>query len=62
MKVSSLFFLSFLGGLPGGLMAKTLCSQCKGLIPGQGTRSHMLQLRQIDKPFFLFLKLLGRIS
>ena len=27
----------------GGLVAKTLCSQCKGpgLIPGQGTRSHL---------------------
>ena len=32
---------------PGGPVAKTLCSQCKGLgsISGQGTRSHMLQLR-----------------
>ena len=28
---------------PGGLVAKTLCFQCRGpgLIPGQGTRSHM---------------------
>ena len=32
---------------PGGPVAKTLCSQCKGLgsIPGQGARAHMLQLR-----------------
>ena len=28
---------------PGGLVAKTPCSQCRGLgsIPGQGTRSYM---------------------
>ena len=33
--------------LPGGLVAKTPCSQCRGvgLIPGQETRSHMLQLK-----------------
>ena len=33
--------------LPGGPVAKTLRSQCRGpsLIPGQGTRSHMPQLR-----------------
>ena len=32
---------------PGGAVAKTLCSQSRGLglIPGEGTRSHMLQLR-----------------
>ena len=32
---------------PGGPVAKTLCSQGRALgsIPGQGTRSHMLQLR-----------------
>ena len=32
---------------PGGPVAKTPCCQCRGLgsIPGQGTRSHMLQLR-----------------
>ena len=32
---------------PGGLVAKTPPSQCRGLgfIPAQGTRSHMLQLR-----------------
>ena len=32
---------------PSGPMAKTLCSRCSdlGSIPGQGTRSHMLQLR-----------------
>ena len=34
--------------LPGGPVAKTPCSQCKGpgLIPAQGTRSHMLQARE----------------
>ena len=32
---------------PGGPVAKTLCSQCRGpgSIPGQGTRAHMLQLK-----------------
>ena len=32
---------------PGGLVAKTPCSQCRGLglIPAQGTRSHLLQLK-----------------
>ena len=32
---------------PGGPMAKIPCSQCRGLglIPGQGTRFHMLQVR-----------------
>ena len=32
---------------PGGPVAKTLSSQCRGpgSIPGQGARSHMLQLR-----------------
>ena len=30
-------------GFPSGPVAKTLCSQCKE--PGQGTRSHMLQLK-----------------
>ena len=32
---------------PGDPVAKTLCSNAggPGLIPGQGTRSHMLQLR-----------------
>ena len=32
---------------PDGPVAKTPCSQCRGpgLIPGQGTRSHMLQLK-----------------
>ena len=35
------------GDFPGGLVAKTLCFQCRGpgSFPGQGTRSHMLQLR-----------------
>ena len=30
-------------GFPGGPLTKTPCSQCRGLglIPGQGTRSHM---------------------
>ena len=34
-------------GLPGGSVAKTPCSQCRGpgLIPGQGIRSHRLQPR-----------------
>ena len=36
-------------GLPRGLVCKHLCSQCGGgglcSIPGQGTRSHMSQLR-----------------
>jgi len=32
---------------PCGSVAKTLCSQCRGLglIPGQGTRSHVPHLR-----------------
>ena len=32
---------------PGGPVAKTLCSNAggPGSIPGQGTRSHMLQIR-----------------
>ena len=32
---------------PGGPMGKTLNSQCRGLgsLPGEGTRSHMPQLR-----------------
>ena len=29
----------------GGPVARTPCSQCRGPIPGQGMRSHMLQLR-----------------
>ena len=34
-----------LGDLPGDPVAKSSCSQCQGpgLIPGQGTRSHMPQ-------------------
>ena len=32
------------GDFLGGVMAKTPCSQCTGLIPGQ-VSSHMLQLR-----------------
>ena len=34
-------------GDPGGPVAKTPCSQCRGprFDPGQGTRSHMLQLK-----------------
>ena len=33
------------GDFPGGPVVKTLVSQCRGpgLIPGQGTRSHMRQ-------------------
>ena len=36
-----------IGDFPGGPVAKTLSSHCRGpgSIPGQGTRSHMLQLR-----------------
>ena len=36
-----------LGDFSGGSEVKTLCSPCKGLglIPGQGTRLHMQQLR-----------------
>ena len=32
---------------PGGPVTKTLCSQCRGLglIPGQGTRAYMPQLK-----------------
>ena len=35
------------GDLPGGLLVKTSCSQCRGLgsTPVQGTRSQMSQLR-----------------
>ena len=35
------------GDIPGGLMAKTLTLDAGdvGLMPGQGTRSHMLQLK-----------------
>ena len=47
-----LFFLLFLitdtfRDFPHGPVTKTLCSQSRGpgLIPGQGTRSHMLQLK-----------------
>ena len=37
-----------IGDCPGTLVAKTLCSQCRGgvgLIPGQGTVSHIPQLK-----------------
>ena len=47
-KLQRLIELRKLGrDFPGGPVAKTLCSQCKGLgsIPGQGARAHMLQLR-----------------
>ena len=39
--------IKHLGDFPGGPVAKTLCSQCRALRfdPGQGTRSHMPQLR-----------------
>ena len=35
------------GNFPGSSVAKTLCSPCRGLslIPGQGSRSHMPQLK-----------------
>ena len=33
------------GDLPGGPVAKSSHSQCLGSIPGQGTRSHKLQLK-----------------
>ena len=33
------------GDLPAGPVAKSSHSQCLGFIPGQGTRSHMLQLK-----------------
>ena len=41
---------SELWDFPGGPVAKTRCSQCKepGSIPGQGTRSHMLQLKILN--------------
>ena len=34
------------GNFPGGPVAKTRCSQCRGpvSIPGQGARSHMAKL------------------
>ena len=48
------------GDLPGGPVA-SLHSQCLGSIPGQGTRSHMLQLKpgaakQINTYFFKKIK------
>ena len=52
------------GDFPAGPVAKTLSFHCRGpgSIPGQGTRSHMLQLKipskcsQINKINFFFLK------
>ena len=40
--------MSYLRQFPGGPVAKTPHSQCRGpgLIPGKGTRIRMLQLRQ----------------
>ena len=40
------YLKSNFGDFPGGPAAKTLHSQCRalGLIPGQGTRSHMPQV------------------
>ena len=40
-------FKNHFGDFPGGPVAKTLCSNAGGLglIPGQGTRSHMPLLR-----------------
>ena len=39
--------LNYVEGLPGGPVTGTSHSQCKGpgLMPGQGTGSHMLHLR-----------------
>ena len=39
--------LLILGIYPGGPVAKTPCFQCRGWgsIPGQGTRSHVTQLK-----------------
>ena len=54
--------MQILRDFPGGPVAKTPCSQCRGLgsTPGQGTRSHMLQLRpcadKINKNKSYFLK------
>ena len=52
------------GDFPAGPVAKTLSFHCRGpgSIPGQGTRSHMLQLKipskcsQINKINFFFFK------
>ena len=49
-----------LGDFSGGSEVKTLCSPCKGLglIPGQGTRSHMLQPRPgPTKATFIWLRI-----
>lgn len=52
MIVNSLTFISLckcddFKDFPGGIMAKTPCSQCRdlGSILGQETRFHMLQLK-----------------
>ena len=47
LKVEKFHFKLDLRDFPGGLAAKTLKSQYRGLgsIPGQGTRYHMPQLR-----------------
>ena len=47
MKVEKFHFKLDLRDFPGNLVAKTPKSQCSGLgsTPGQGTRSHMPQLR-----------------
>ena len=39
--------MTYFRDFPGGRMAKTLCSQCRGpeFDPDQGIRSHVLQLR-----------------
>ena len=46
-RVYVIYSRIYRGHFPGGPTAKTLCSQCRGpgLIPDQGTGSHMLQLR-----------------
>ena len=46
-----LFKIMWEWDFPGGPAAKIPCSQCKrprDSIPGQGTRSHMLQLKSLN--------------
>ena len=57
-RVYVIYSKIYRGNFPGGPGATTLCSQCRGpgLIPGQGTRSHIWQLRvqtpQIKDPAY----------
>ena len=58
--MSKMSLKSQFGDLPGGPVASSH-SQCLGSIPGQGTRSHMLQLKpgaakQINTYFFKKIK------